>query len=150
MAGVLTLVAAALAGCGSVHHQPAQTAGAGQGTTVASAEGHQPAARRPNDIKVAPPVTTTPPSRPPAIAAGKVIKTFAGEGDRAIGSLAEKRPIVLQWQTSASSLQLFTAQGVLLVDASSPVGRVRLAQGDYSGLRVATPGRWTVQLRLAP
>ena len=82
--------------------------------------------------------------------AGPVIQSFTGDGDRAIGSLAERRTIVLQWKTSAPTIQLFTAHGLVLLDTQSPVGRVRLSQGEYSGLHVATPGRWTVQLRLAP
>lgn len=147
--GLTVLAAAAIAGCGSGHHQPARTAGTGQGQTVASLGTPQAAAGRSHDRKVAHRAGATPRPRPPVIAAGPVIKTFTGDGDRAIGSLAEKQAIVVQWSTSTPSIQLFTAQGIVLVNASSPVGRVRLAQGDYSGLRVATPGRWTVQLRLA-
>jgi hypothetical protein len=132
VAGTLVVLAGAAAGCGSVHHQPAKTAAPqSSGSTVVV----QP--------------TATAHARTPFIAAGPVIKSFTGDGGRAIGSLAEKRTIVLQWKTSAPTIQLFTAQGQVLVDTHSPVGSVRLSQGHYVGLHVATPGRWTVQLRLA-
>jgi hypothetical protein len=140
VAGTLVVLASAAAGCGSVPHQPAKT------TAARPAQAAPPRSRE-STVVVRP--TATAHGRTPFIAAGPVIKSFTGNGGRAIGSLAEKQTIVLQWKTSAPTIQLFTSQGQVLVDTHSPVGSVRLSQGRYSGLHVATPGRWTVQLRLA-
>ena len=90
-------------------------------------------------------VAATP--RPPVIRAGRAIKSFSGTGNRAIGSLSEKHAIVLQWSTSAQRFQLFTAEGFVLLDSHTRVGRVRLGPGDYLRLHVASPARWTLLLR---
>jgi hypothetical protein len=149
VAGTLVVLASAAAGCGSAHHLPAKAADARRGQATADARPQQGASRSGGSTVVVRPIATAD-ARTPFIAAGPVIKTFTGDGGRAIGSLAEKRTIVLQWKTSAPTIQLFTAQGQVLVDTHSPVGSVRLSQGRYPGLHVATPGRWTVQLRLVP
>ncbi|MBV8929021.1 MAG: hypothetical protein JO152_07850 [Mycobacteriaceae bacterium] len=85
--------------------------------------------------------------RPPVIRAGRTIRSISGAGNRAIGSLSEKTAIVLQWSSSAQRIQVFTAQGFLLLDSHTRAGRVRLAPGRYFRLRVASPARWTLLLR---
>lgn len=141
LVGAALLLAAGVSGCGGVQHPPGKVTGGGH-TRAAYA-----AAAASSGSKIGSAVAG-PQARAPFIAAGPVIKSFTGEGDRTLGSLAERGTVVVQWRTSGSSIQLFTAQGHLLIDAVSPVGRVRLPRGDYSGLHVAARGRWTVQLRL--
>jgi hypothetical protein len=85
----------------------------------------------------------------PVIAAGRLLEAFSGVGNRSIGSLSERAAVVLQWSTAGRPLQLFTERGFLLVDSQPGYGRIRLARGDYRGLRVGTQGAWTIQLRAA-
>jgi len=85
----------------------------------------------------------------PVIAAGRLLEAFSGVGNRSIGSLSERAAVVLQWSTAGWPLQLFTERGFLLVDSQPGYGRIRLARGDYRGLRVGTQGAWTIQLRAA-
>ena len=85
----------------------------------------------------------------PVVAAGRVIRSFSGVGDRRVGALSERAAVVLQWRTAGRAIELFTGRGFVLVDSHAATGRVRLARGDYPALRVATRGPWTVQLRAA-
>jgi hypothetical protein len=83
----------------------------------------------------------------PVIAAGRQLEAFSGVGNRSIGSLSERTAVVLQWSTAGAPFQLFTERGFLLVDSEPGHGRIRLARGDYRGLRVGTQGAWAIQLR---
>jgi hypothetical protein len=83
------------------------------------------------------------------IRAGRTIRSYSGTGNHAIGSLSEKRAIVLEWNTSGREIQLFTGQGFLLLDSHARAGRVRLAPGQYSRLHVASAASWTLLLRVA-
>ena len=136
---IVVLAAAVLSACGAGDQHasaiPAQASRSGARTrAVASAS----AAARDRAV---------PRPRNPVIPAGRTIRSFSGSGNDTIGSLSEKTAIVLQWSTSAARFQLFTAQGFLLLDSRARTGRVRLAPGDYSGLHVASPDRWTLLLR---
>lgn len=88
-------------------------------------------------------------ARRPAISAGAVIGTLKGTGDQPIGTLSEKSTVVLEWSTAAGSIQIFNTHGFLLVNSSARTGMVRLARGDYKGLRVAAESHWTIRLRVA-
>jgi hypothetical protein len=85
----------------------------------------------------------------PVVAAGRVIRSFSGVGDRRIGSLSEGAAVVLEWRTAGRAIELFSVRGFVLVDSHAATGRVRLARGGYPALRVATRGSWTVELRAA-
>jgi hypothetical protein len=85
----------------------------------------------------------------PVIAAGRVIRSFSGVGDRRIGTLSERAAVVLEWRTAGRAIELFSVRGFVLVDSHAATGRVRLARGGYPALRVATRGPWTVELRAA-
>jgi hypothetical protein len=87
------------------------------------------------------------PPKPPVIKAGALIQTLAGNGDRAIANLSEKTTVVLEWQTSTPPIQIFNKHGFVLVNSPSATGEVRLARGKYTGLRVATKGAWTLEIR---
>jgi len=86
-------------------------------------------------------------SKSPVISAGAVTRSLSGTGDRAIGALSEKSTVVLEWSTTTPPIQVFALHGFLLVNSNSATGRVRLARGEYKGLRVATKGHWTIQVR---
>ena len=124
-AAVLALALALLSACGTTNHR----AGPVQAQRPQAA-GH-----------------AAPTPRPPVIRAGRTIRSFAGTGNRAIGSLSARKPVVLQWSTSGERIQLFTGQGFLLLDSHARAGRLRLVPGNYSRLRVASPARWTLLLR---
>jgi hypothetical protein len=83
------------------------------------------------------------------VAAGRVIRSFSGVGDRRIGALSEGAAVVLEWRTAGRAIELFSVRGFVLVDSHAATGRVRLARGGYPALRVATRGPWTVELRAA-
>jgi hypothetical protein len=78
-----------------------------------------------------------------------VIRRFTGSGNHVLGSLAEKTAIVLQWRTSGHPIQLAVRSGFLLLDSPARAGRIKLPPGEYSGLRIATPNGWSVELRVA-
>lgn len=86
-------------------------------------------------------------AKQPVISAGVVTSTLTGTGKQAIGTLSEKTTVVLQWSTTAGPIQIFGTHGFLLVNSNATTGRVRLARGDYKGLRVAAKGHWTIQVR---
>ena len=84
---------------------------------------------------------------PPQIAAGVVLRTLSGTGNAALGKLTEKTATVLQWNGSGSPVEIFTAQGFRLVSSAASSGRVKLTPGEYRGVRIATKGPWTIELR---
>ncbi len=86
-------------------------------------------------------------AKQPVISAGVVTGTLTGTGNQPIETLSEKTTVVLQWSTTAGTFQIFNTHGFVLVDSNATTGRVRLARGDYKGLRVAAKGHWTIQLR---
>ncbi|MGA2929947.1 MAG: hypothetical protein ABSG43_28960 [Solirubrobacteraceae bacterium] len=86
-------------------------------------------------------------AKQPVISAGVVTSTLTGTGNQPIGTLSEKTTVVLQWSTTVGPIQIFNTHGFLLVNSSAATGRVRLARGEYKGLRVAARGHWTIQLR---
>lgn len=135
LAALTALALTGASACGSSGHSGGQIQA--QARQSVQAQAQQSAARD----------RAAPKPRPPVIRAGRTIRSFTGIGNRAIGSLSERRPIVLQWSTSGQRIQLFTAQGFLLLDSHVPTGRVRLAPGDYLRLRVASRARWTLLLR---
>ena len=57
--------------------------------------------------------------------------------------------MVLVWTASEAPIQIFTATGNLLLSSHARSGSIRLAGGRYRGLRVASPGAWTLRLHAA-
>jgi hypothetical protein len=90
---------------------------------------------------------TAKPSQP--IYVGRLVERFAGTGNHELGSFAKKRTMVLVWTQTGRSMQIFTSRQFLLVSSEAPSGRVRLAPGDYAGVRVASRGSWTVEVHIA-
>jgi hypothetical protein len=80
---------------------------------------------------------------------GATIKVIAGTRNKQIGTLAESTSVFLVWTASAAPIQIFTAQGNLLLSSHARNGTIRLAPGQYRGLRVASPGAWTLRLHAA-
>jgi hypothetical protein len=111
--------------------QPAVTGQIGPGlVTIRPSSANHPAA----DVQ-----TGTP--RP-----GATIRTITGTHNATIGTLAEGRSVVLVWTASEAPIQIFTSQGNLLLSSHARDGTIRLAEGRYHGLRVASPGAWTLRL----
>ncbi len=77
---------------------------------------------------------------------GQLIRTLSGTGPRAIGSLRERRAVVLQWQASRGPFQIYTSRGVILVTSRAHTGTIGLARGIYTSLRVSAPAAWTIRL----
>jgi hypothetical protein len=78
--------------------------------------------------------------------AGHLIRTLTGTGSRAIGSLRERTAVVLQWHASKGDFQIYTSQGMILVSGRGHRGSIGLTRGNYTNLRVSTPGAWTIRL----
>ena len=76
-------------------------------------------------------------------------RTFTGTGNANIGSLAEGTSVSLVWTASEGPIQIFTSHGNLLLSSHARSGTIRLTEGQYPGLRVASPGAWTLRLRAA-
>jgi hypothetical protein len=138
-----------IAGCGGGSQRAATiAASSGQPKTTTSQTATQP--------QVAPRRTATRPwlghraadTQPaPVIAAGPLVRVFSGTRNKGIGSLSEKTPLVVGWTAAKPPIQIFTSQGNLLLSSDRRSGRIRLGSGVYPGLRVATNGHWTIQLR---
>jgi hypothetical protein len=80
---------------------------------------------------------------------GAMIRTITGTHNATIGTLAEGTSVVLVWTASEGPIQIFTSQGNLLLSSHARNGTIRLAEGQYHGLRVASPGAWTLRLHAA-
>ena len=77
---------------------------------------------------------------------GAIIRTITGTHNATIGTLAEGRSIVMVWTASEGPIQIFTSQGNLLLSSRAHSGTIRLAEGQYHGVRVASPGAWSLRL----
>jgi hypothetical protein len=88
-------------------------------------------------------------ARRPVSSTAGVTRTLTGTGNQPIGNLSERSTVVLEWSTAAGPIQIFNPHGFLLVNSSAATGTVRLARGDYKGLRVAAKGYWTIRLHAA-
>jgi hypothetical protein len=130
----------------TTHHTRSQHAAKGTSAAPAKAKKsstkHDPSAARPTAVTH--PVVH---SKQPVIAAGAVSRVLTGTGNMAIGTLSENTTVVLEWSATGPPIQIFNPHGFLLVNSSSPTGRVRLARGVYKDLRVAAKGHWTIQVR---
>ncbi len=80
---------------------------------------------------------------------GATIRTINGTSNTTIGTLAERTSVFLAWNASEGPIQIITSQGNLLLSSHARNGSIRLAAGTYGGLRVASPGAWTLRLRAA-
>ncbi len=143
-AGAAVILTALLAaGCGSgAHHRTDRPVAAATTTTTTAAA----SARRGATVFA---VATSVARRPvaPRIAAGRVLRTFSGHGAGTLGSVSERSAVVIEWHAAAPHVQLLTGPGFMLVDSRSRTGRITLARGSYTHLRISTPGAWTVALR---
>ena len=171
--GALLAAAAVAAGCGGSSQQSTtagaashtqsqpQTSVSGQATTnVAHARGQRHAkaglavASRPAIVSGVPvrsagrraAVAQASTPKPPAIPAGPLVSGFSGAGNQAIGSISEKKSVVIEWNAASPPIQIFNAHGVLLLNSDLPSGRVRLASGDYRNLHVGSKGPWRIQI----
>jgi hypothetical protein len=70
----------------------------------------------------------------------------SGTGSEDIGAITEQRSVLLEWATARPGLQIFTANGFLLVASNLSRGEVHLAGGHYPNVRVASKGDWTIQI----
>jgi hypothetical protein len=80
---------------------------------------------------------------------GATIRVISGTRNAQIGTLAEPTSVFLVWTASEAPIQIFTSQGNLLLSSHARNGKIRLAPGQYHGLRVASPGAWTLRLHAA-
>jgi hypothetical protein len=80
---------------------------------------------------------------------GATIRIINGTSNATIGTLAEHTSVFLVWKASEAPIQIITSQGNLLLSSHARNGSIRLAAGTYGGLRVASPGAWTLRLRAA-
>ena len=79
-----------------------------------------------------------------------LLRSLSGVGDQAIGTLSEKATVVLQWSTTKPPIQIFNPHGFLIVNSDSLTGTVKLARGEYKGLRVASKGSWKIRIHASP
>jgi hypothetical protein len=100
--------------------------------TVSARVAHRPRTKRPAVLHVP--------------RAGRLIRTLTGTGSRGIGSLHERRAVVLQWHAARGPFQIYTSRGMILVSGRGRRGSIGLTRGDYDNLRVSSPGAWTIRL----
>ncbi len=88
------------------------------------------------------------PSAPAKAPGEQLLHRYTGSGGRSVGTIVLHSPTTLVWN-AAKPIQVFTSKGFVLVNARTPNGRVLLAKGKYPGVRVASHGSWSVELRAA-
>ncbi|MFZ1153908.1 MAG: hypothetical protein WAN93_03275 [Solirubrobacteraceae bacterium] len=162
-AGVRPTVLAALlglsllvAGCGSSGSAgtASQTTAAGSGSSTASAQSSSTApkgsstshaAQAPAKSTKAP--ATGAPKVASSQAGGRLLQQFIGSGDKRLGTIAVSSSQVLLWSAQHPPIQIFTSHGFIVVSSHAPSGSVLLSRGSYPGIRVASRGRWSIELR---
>jgi hypothetical protein len=78
---------------------------------------------------------------------GRVLRRFTGSENALLGTVVVGAGEVLVWRAQHPPLQIFTANRFILVSSHGSAGSVQLARGTYSGVRVASSGGWTIELR---
>jgi hypothetical protein len=81
---------------------------------------------------------------------GRPLRRFAGYGDRSLGTIVVRSASVLVWNARHPAIQIFTAEGFMLVNSKLPNGAVQLSAGTYRGVRVASGAHWSIELRSRP
>jgi hypothetical protein len=76
-----------------------------------------------------------------------VLRRFAGSGNTRLGTIVVRSSQVLEWRVAQAPIQIFAANGFMLVNSSSPSGSIHLSRGTYRSVRVATRASWSVELR---
>lgn len=77
----------------------------------------------------------------------RLLRRFAGSGDTRLGTVVVRSAEELVWQAGHAPIQIFAANGFMLVNSQAPHGSIRLSRGTYRGVRVATHARWSIELR---
>jgi hypothetical protein len=78
---------------------------------------------------------------------GAVLRRFAGFGDTRLGTIVVRSAQVLQWRTARAPIQIFAANGFMLVNSTAPSGSIHLSRGTYRSVRVAAHASWSIELR---
>ena len=154
LAGLLAVVA--LAGCGS-----SSSAGTASQTTAASTTSasttsasttspsstgaSNTASKAAHGSAKTSTIATTEAAKPQV--GGRLLRQFTGSGNTRLGTVVVSSPQVLVWSAQHPPIQIFTAHGFMVVSSHAPSGSVQLSQGTYQGLRVATHGSWSIELR---
>lgn len=76
-----------------------------------------------------------------------VLRRFAGSGNTQLGTIVVRSPQVLEWRTARAPIQIFAANGFMLVNSPAPSGSIHLSRGTYRSVRVATHASWSIELR---
>jgi len=152
---VSVLAALTIASCGSEHKQPTtSTTTTTPATAPAStSRAHTTSTTAPKSgasHTAAPAATSSSPAASaPSSPSGQVAtgRSYTGRGNRAIGTITLRSPVTLTWSTTKPKIQVFTSLGFVLVNSHKTTGSIKLSKGTYRGVRVASPGTWTVLLR---
>jgi hypothetical protein len=78
---------------------------------------------------------------------GRLLRRFAGSGNTRLGTIVVSSPEVLVWQARHPAIQIFAANGFMLVSSDAPKGSIHLSRGTYRGVRVASRAGWSLELR---
>jgi hypothetical protein len=174
LAAALPVAAVALGGCGgggsgamstggsAARQSPPATVAIGKGLsgsarakTGASSRTRTPPAREASTSASATQPAATPAKSPgpastqrPSSASGRrALRRFAGSGNTRLGTIVVRSTQVLYWRAARAPIQIFAANGFMLVRGSAPSGSIRLSRGTYRSVRVATRASWSIELR---
>ena len=87
------------------------------------------------------------PASPSPSPGGRLLRRFTGYGNGRLGTIAVHASSLLSWRATQPHIQIFTANGFMLVNSRSTTGTVRVSRGTYRGVRVSSAARWSVELR---
>ena len=80
-------------------------------------------------------------------AGGRLLRRFAGFGNRSLGTIVVHSLGVLEWNALRRPIQIFTMRGFMLVSSKAAHGTILLSPGTYRGVRVASASAWSIELR---
>jgi hypothetical protein len=160
----MLLLTALLAGCGSGSSSgsggQSQAAGSVPAATTTARAAPKPSTRARRTTSTAtstPASTTTAKSSPPTSTDRaappvnrRLLHRFTGSGNARLGTIVVSAPEVLVWQARHPTIQIFAANGFILVSSGAASGSIHLSRGTYRGLRVATRAGWSIELLRPP
>jgi hypothetical protein len=78
---------------------------------------------------------------------GRLLRRFAGSGNRSLGTIVARSPTVLEWNVLRRPIQIFAMRGFMLVSSKAAHGTILLSPGTYRDVRVASAAAWSIELR---
>lgn len=87
---------------------------------------------------------------PAATTPASATKRWSGTGNRSLGTVKLTRDSVVRWTSSGARFSLTDRSGKLKISGRTKAGQSFAVRRTYRGVRVASRGRWTLQIAPLP